>query len=132
MDFCLLLENIVKNISKNFSSKCSKKLFDHAKQPATDAIKTASKNLKNSRSSWWFNWKKIADKIIRVSKTSPQNNLESNEEEILRERERYISPEFRFKINIIIYNVTMEYQKITNLLDDTTNQPSKFRTRNWV
>ena len=26
----------------------------------------------------------------------------------------------------------MEYQKITNLLDDTTNQPCKFRTRNWV
>ena len=26
----------------------------------------------------------------------------------------------------------MEYQKITNLLDGTSNQPSKFRTRNWV
>ena len=26
----------------------------------------------------------------------------------------------------------MEYQKITNLLDDTTNQSSKFRTRNWI
>ena len=26
----------------------------------------------------------------------------------------------------------MEYQKIINLLHDTTNQPSKFRTRNWV
>ena len=26
----------------------------------------------------------------------------------------------------------MEYQKIINLQDDTTNQPSKFRTRNWV
>ena len=26
----------------------------------------------------------------------------------------------------------MEYRKITNLLDDTTNHPSKFRTRNWV
>ena len=26
----------------------------------------------------------------------------------------------------------MEYQKITNLLDDTTNKPSKFRTRKWV
>ena len=26
----------------------------------------------------------------------------------------------------------MEYQKIINLLDDPTNQPSKFRTRNWV
>ena len=26
----------------------------------------------------------------------------------------------------------MGYQKIIKLLDDTTNQPSKFRTRNWV
>ena len=26
----------------------------------------------------------------------------------------------------------MEYQKIINLLDDTTNQPSKFRKRNWI
>ena len=26
----------------------------------------------------------------------------------------------------------MEYQKIINLVDDTTNQPSKFRTRHWV
>ena len=26
----------------------------------------------------------------------------------------------------------MEYQKITNLIDDTSNQPSKFRAKNWV
>ena len=26
----------------------------------------------------------------------------------------------------------MEYQKIVNLLNDESNQPSKFRTRNWV
>ena len=26
----------------------------------------------------------------------------------------------------------MEYQKIVNLLNDKSNQPSKFRTRNWV
>ena len=26
----------------------------------------------------------------------------------------------------------MEYQKIVNLLDSTSNQPSKFRTKNWV
>ena len=26
----------------------------------------------------------------------------------------------------------MEYQKIPNLIDDTSNQPSKFRTKNWV
>ena len=26
----------------------------------------------------------------------------------------------------------MEYQKIANLLNDASDQPSKFRTRNWV
>ena len=26
----------------------------------------------------------------------------------------------------------MEYQKIANLLDSASNQPSKFRTRNWI
>ena len=26
----------------------------------------------------------------------------------------------------------MEFQKIANLIDDASNQPSKFRTRNWV
>ena len=46
---------------------------------------------------------KIADRITKVSKTSQENNSETNEEEILRER------------------------FIKNLLDDTTNQPSKFR-----
>ena len=34
---------------------------------------------------------KIADKITRVSKTSPKNNSETNVEEIL--RERYIPPD---------------------------------------
>ena len=26
----------------------------------------------------------------------------------------------------------MEYQKIINLLDNTPNQPSNFKTKNWV
>ena len=26
----------------------------------------------------------------------------------------------------------MEYQKMANLIDDASNQPSKFRTKNWV
>ena len=26
----------------------------------------------------------------------------------------------------------MEYQKIANLLHDASNQPSKFKTKNWV
>ena len=38
---------------------------------------------------------KNANKITGVSKTSPKNNLEANEEEII--REKYISPELRHK-----------------------------------
>ena len=45
MDFCLLLrrwvEILVKNISKNLSSKYSQKLISHAKQSAIDPIKPA-------------------------------------------------------------------------------------------
>ena len=26
----------------------------------------------------------------------------------------------------------MEYQEIANLIDDTSSQPSKFRTKNWI
>ena len=26
----------------------------------------------------------------------------------------------------------MKYQKIANLLDNASNQPSKFKTKNWV
>ena len=29
-------------------------------------------------------------------------------------------------------NKIMEYQKIIDLLDNTPNQPSKFKTKNWV
>ena len=36
-------KNTGKNISKNLSSKYSQKLLDHAKQSATDALKTDSK-----------------------------------------------------------------------------------------
>ena len=30
------------------------------------------------------------------------------------------------------YNIIMEYQKITNLLDNASNQPSKFKTKKQV
>ena len=36
------------------------------------------------------------------------------------------------KINIIMIYITVEYQKIINLLDDTTNQTSEFIAKNSV
>ena len=66
--------------------------------------------------------------------------METNEEKIL--REEYIPPELRQKIIDGLrlkeenywwskINVIMEYQKIINLLENTRNQLSKFRMKNW-
>ena len=43
LSFASMGKNIGKNINENFSCKYSKKLLDHAKQPATDVLRTASR-----------------------------------------------------------------------------------------
>ena len=80
-------KNIGRNISKNLSSKCCQKHLDHAKHVSTDAIKTSSKRFtrKTTEATNDLIGNKFADKITRVSKTSLQNNYETNEE-ILREK----------------------------------------------
>ena len=50
-------------------------------------------------------------------------------------KEIYISPKKTKKYwwSKINYNgIIIEYQKIINLLENTPNQSSKFRTKNWV
>ena len=54
MDFCLLLKIYAKILkkqetSKNVSSKSNQKLLDHAKQSASDALKTVSKKAVQKR-----------------------------------------------------------------------------------
>ena len=129
-----MVKNIDKTISKNLSSKYSQKILDNTKQSATDALKGASKRAIQKTA-------EATGDLIGLPKTSPKNNSESNEEEIL--REKYIQPELRQKIIDDLrlkeencwwskINTIMEYQKIVHLLNNTTNQPSKFRTKNWV
>ena len=88
-------KNIGKNISKNLNSKYSQILLDHAKQSATGVLKTVSKRTVHNTTEATDDLigNKIADKITRVSKTSPQNNSETSEKEII--KERYMSPEKR-------------------------------------
>ena len=90
-------KRIGKNISKNFNSKYNQKLLDHAKQSATDALESFSKRVihKTAEATGYLNGNKIADKITRVSKNSPQNNLEANEEIL---REKSIFPELKQRI----------------------------------
>ena len=58
------------------------------KKSSTDALKTASKRVfqKTAEATDDLSANEIADKTTRVSKTAPQNNSETNEKEILRER----------------------------------------------
>ena len=67
------------------------------KQSAIDPLKTSSKRFiqKTAEATGDSVGNKIIDKIIRVSKTSPQNNLETNKEI---PREKYTSPELKLKI----------------------------------
>ena len=91
-------KNFGKNVINNLSSKYSKKLLDHAKKSATNALKTNSKGAiqKISETTGDVCENEIADKVTRASKISPKNNSETNEEEIL--RERFLPPELRHKI----------------------------------
>ena len=53
-------------------------------------------NSKNRTTTGDFIGNKIADRITKVSKTSPKNTSETKEEEIL--RERFITPRLKHKI----------------------------------
>ena len=81
-----MVKNIGKNVSKNLSGKYSpgmlamrQKLLDHAKQSATDVLKTVSKSAiqKTAEATGDLFGNKIANKIIKVSKNSQQKNSET-------------------------------------------------------
>ena len=95
-------KSIGKNISINLTGKYSQIYFDHTKQFATDAFKTVSKRAiqKTAEATGDLIGNKIANRITKVSKNSPQNNSETvtNEHDKEMPEERYISPEERQKI----------------------------------
>ena len=72
-------KNIGKNISKILSGEYSRKLLNHAKQSATDAVKATSKKViqKTADATGDFIDDKIANRITKVSKSSQQNNSET-------------------------------------------------------
>ena len=94
MGFCILLKIWVKNIGKNLSIKYSQKRLHHAKQSATDALKTASKRAiqKTAGVTGELIGNKVAEKIPKVLRTLPKNSLETvtNETKILGLIEKYL------------------------------------------
>ena len=63
--------SFAKNISKNLSGKYSQNLLDHAKQSATDTVKTIIKRViqETAETAGYLISNKIADKITKASKT---------------------------------------------------------------
>ena len=102
-------KNIGKNISKCLSGKFGpgmlamrQKLLDHAKQSATDVLKTFSKRFiqKTEEATDDLIGNKIANRIAKVSK-SPQQNISetvANEHDKEIPKERYESLEEREEI----------------------------------
>ena len=90
-------KSLGKNICQKASGKNSQKHPDHAKQPATDAHKTASKTAEAIGDLIGNN---NADKITKVWKTSQQNNSETvtNERDKEMSKERHIFAKERQKI----------------------------------
>ena len=95
-------------------------LLDHAKQSATDAIKTSSKRViwKTAEATGDLTGNKIANKITKLLKNSQQNNSETVKNEHDKEipKEIYLSPEERQEIvdELRLKCIMIEYQKIHN------------------
>ena len=90
-------KNIGKNISKNLSGKYTQKLLHHAKQSATDVLKTISKKViqNTTEATGDLIYNKNANRITKFSRSSPQNNSETitNEHDKEMPNERHISEE---------------------------------------
>ena len=68
--FMSFAKNISKNISKHLSGKNIQELLDHAKQSATDALKTSSKRVIQKQQKQLVIW-------FIITKNSQQNNSET-------------------------------------------------------
>ena len=104
-----MAKNIGTNISKNLRGKYGsgmlvvrQKLLDHAKKSAKDALKTSSKRViqKTAEATGDLIGNKNANRIIKASKSSQQNNSETftNEQDKEVPKEWYVSPEKRQEI----------------------------------
>ena len=105
-------KRIAKTISRNLSAKYSHKVFDHAKQSETHALKTSSKRViqKTAKATDDLIGNKTSNRITKVSKCSPQNNSETitNEDDEEISRERYISPNGK---KLLDYVSPYDYEK---------------------
>ena len=77
-------KNIGSNTNKNLNGKYSQNVLDHAKETATVALQTTSKRAiqRTAEPTGDLTCNEIANEITKISKTSPQNDSETNANEL--------------------------------------------------
>ena len=132
-------KNIAKNISRNLSGKYSQKVLDHAKNVHQMSLKLIQKQQFKKQEKHLVIWLVITllMKLRKLQKTHNniiQRKLQMSIVKKYLKKDLYLQRKDRKLLMIRDYydNKIMEYQKIIDLLDNTPNQPSKFKTKNWV
>ena len=117
------------SFARKFANRYGKKLIDTATKKGIHAAKNASKRVvqKTAEITGDLIGNKIADKLTSLDKT------ESKEKEDERQ-EIYIPPENRQQmideLRLFWHHIKMEYHKITNLLNTTSDNVPRFITKN--
>ena len=119
------------SFARKYGDKHGKKLMDTATKTGVDAAKTASKGAlqKTAEATGDLTANKIADQITSLGKRkSKEKGDERQEIYIPLEKRQQTIDDFRF----LSHHIKMEYQKITNLLDTTSNNAPRFITKRWI
>ena len=130
------------SFARKFGDKYGKKLMDTATKTGIDAAKTASKRVaqKSAEATGDLIANKIADKITSIGKPKEKENTKENIKEI---EDFYFPPEKRQQIiddlrlfchKMCHYCINMEFQKMVNFLDITSDDKDLpgFVTKKWI
>ena len=130
------------SFAKKFGDKYGKKLIDTATKTEIGAAKTASKRVvqKTAEATGDLIRNKIADKNTSIGKPKEKETKKETEEiYIPPEKRRQIIDDLRLKCNFIYwkmwhYCIKIEFQKIVNFLDATSNDNglSRFVIKKWI
>ena len=118
------------SFARNFSDKYSESLMDKGIDVSKTFAKTAGEKIpkETAKATGDLIGNKIVDKITAKPSKKSQSDEVNNEIP----KERYISPKERQKIIGELKLVSYNNGILKNSDANASNQPSKFKTRNWV
>ena len=130
------------SFAKKFGNKYGKKIMDTATKNGTDAAKSASKIVaqKTAEAIGDLIRNKIADKITSIGKPKKKNKKQKKQ----KKEKKFVSHQKKdnkllitldyFEHKFYFLCIKMEFQKIVNFLDTTSDDKdlSKFVTKKWI